>query len=105
MEATVDLDSVQDIHSVGTNILNSKGPGIYPPKQLTFLVSDDGRHFKEVYKQTAFNTVGINQVRAPLKDVRGRYVKLVARNTGTIPAGAEGAGSKAWLFVDEIIIN
>lgn len=105
MEATVDLDSVQDIHSVGTNILNSKGPGIYPPKQLTFLVSDDGRHFKEVYKQTAFNTVGINHVRAPLKDVRGRYVKLVARNTGTIPAGAEGAGSKAWLFVDEIIIN
>jgi len=105
MEATVDLDSVQDIHSVGVNILNAKGPGIYPPKQVTFLVSDDGQHFKEVYKQTTFTKEGINQVRAPLQQVKGRYVKLVAQNAGTIPAGAEGAGSKAWLFVDEVIIN
>ena len=105
LEATVDLDSVQDIHSVGLNTLNFKGPGIYPPKQVSFLVSDDGTHFKEVYKQNTFNKDGINQVRGPLQQVRGRYVKVVALNTGKIPAGAQGAGSPAWLFVDEIIIN
>jgi hexosaminidase len=105
LEATIDLDSVQDIHSVGLNTLNFKGPGIYPPKQVSFLVSDDGQHFKEVFKQSTFNQTGINQVRGQLQQVRGRYVKVVARNAGKIPAGAEGAGSPAWLFVDEIIIN
>ncbi len=105
LEATVDLDSVQDIQTVGLNTLNFKGPGIYPPKQVSFLVSDDGQQFKEVYKQNSFNQTGINQVRGHLKQVRGRYVKVIALNAGKIPAGAQGAGSNAWLFVDEIIIN
>jgi hexosaminidase len=105
LEATVDLDSVQDIQMVGLNTLNFKGPGIYPPNQVSFLVSDNGQQFKEVYKQTAFNQTGINQVRAHLKQVRGRYVKVIAQNAGKIPAGAQGAGTPAWLFVDEIIIN
>jgi hexosaminidase len=105
LEATVDLDSVQDIQTVGLNTLNFKGPGIYPPKQVSFLVSDDGQQFKEVYKQNSFNRPGINQVRGHLKQVRGRYVKVIALNAGKIPAGAQGAGSNAWLFVDEIIIN
>ena len=105
MEAVVDLDSVQDIHTVGLNTLNFKGPGIYPPKQVRFLVSDDGQHYKEVYTQRSFDRDGINQVRKALQEVRGRYIKVEAQNAGKIPAGAQGAGSPAWLFIDEIIIN
>ncbi|KAA2240156.1 family 20 glycosylhydrolase [Chitinophaga agrisoli] len=104
-EAIVDLDSVQDIHTIGVNILNAKDPGIFPPKDLHFLVSEDGQHFKEVYKQNTFNQPGINQVRASLQNIKGRYVKVTAQNVGKIPAGAQGAGSLAWLFVDEVIIN
>ncbi len=38
-------------------------------------------------------------------DVQGRYVRVVARNIGTIPAGHRSAGVKAWLFVDEVLVN
>ena len=34
-----------------------------------------------------------------------RYIKVVVKNWGDIPAGNAGAGNKAWLFVDEIEIN
>ena len=34
-----------------------------------------------------------------------RYVRLQARGTGLCPAGHVGAGSKAWLFVDEIAVE
>ena len=34
-----------------------------------------------------------------------RYVKVIVKNWGEIPADRPGAGSKAWLFVDEIEIN
>ena len=34
-----------------------------------------------------------------------RYIKVVAKNWGEIPAGNPGAGMKAWLFVDEIEIQ
>jgi hexosaminidase len=34
-----------------------------------------------------------------------RYVKVVIKHWGEIPKGNPGAGSKAWLFIDEIEIN
>jgi hypothetical protein len=34
-----------------------------------------------------------------------RYLKIVAKNRGLIPAGANGAGQPAWLFVDEISVD
>jgi hexosaminidase len=105
MEAVVELDSVQDIHLVGINTINVKGDWIYPPKQVVFSVSDDGKTFKEVYKQNTFAQPGINKVRGHLQAVRGRFVKVQMQNFGKIPAGAAGAGNGAWLFADEFIID
>ena len=105
MEAIVELDSVQDIHLVGINTINVKGDWIYPPKQVVFSVSDDGKSYKEVYKQNTFAQQGINKVRGHLQAVRGRFVKVQMQNFGKIPAGAAGAGNGAWLFADEFIIN
>ena len=31
-----------------------------------------------------------------------KFVKIIIENAGIIPAGFPGAGSEAWLFVDEI---
>ncbi|MEC5142573.1 family 20 glycosylhydrolase [Chitinophaga sp. 212800010-3] len=105
MEAVVELDSVQDIHGVGINIINAKGDWIYPPKEVVFAVSEDGKTYKEVYKQTTFTQNGINRIRGTLQQVRGKFVKVKMQNFGTIPAGAAGAGSPAWLFADEFIID
>lgn len=105
MEAIVELDSIQDIHLVGINTINAKGDWIYPPKQVVFAVSDDGKTFKEVYKQNTFAQQGINKVRGHFQAVRGKFVKVQMQNFGRIPAGAAGAGNGAWLFADEFIIN
>ncbi|MGF6925421.1 hexosaminidase [Chitinophaga sp. W2I13] len=105
MEAVVELDSVQDIHLVGINTINVKGDWIYPPKQVVFSVSDDGKTFKEEYKQNTFAQQGINKIRGHLQAVRGRFVKVQMQNFGKIPAGAAGAGNGAWLFADELIID
>ena len=34
-----------------------------------------------------------------------RYLRILAGNIGVCPSWHKGAGGKAWLFVDEIIIN
>ncbi len=34
-----------------------------------------------------------------------RYIKVVAKNYGTIPDGQDGASNPAWLFVDEIQVD
>ncbi|MCW3463614.1 glycoside hydrolase family 20 protein [Chitinophaga nivalis] len=105
LTATVELDSVQDIHLVGMNTMNARSNWIYPPKQVVFSVSEDGKTFKEVFKQTSFTKEGINQVRGKLTQARGRYVRMQVQHFGKIPAGAAGAGNPAWVFADEFIIE
>ena len=38
-------------------------------------------------------------------DATARYVRVRGRNIGTCPPWHKGAGSKAWLFVDEISVE
>ena len=37
--------------------------------------------------------------------LEARYVRVRAKGLGVCPDWHKGAGSKAWLFVDEIILN
>ena len=34
-----------------------------------------------------------------------RYIKMKIPNYGIIPEGKQGAGHKAWTFIDEIIVK
>jgi hypothetical protein len=38
-------------------------------------------------------------------DSQGRYVRVHAENVGKIPGWHRAAGRRAWLFVDEILVN
>jgi hypothetical protein len=49
--------------------------------------------------------VAVREFGMPVRDLRARYVKVRATNMGICPAWHKGAGERAWLFVDEIIIN
>jgi hexosaminidase len=36
---------------------------------------------------------------------RARYIKVHALNAGPLPAWHPGAGGKAWIFVDEVVVR
>ena len=38
-------------------------------------------------------------------DIHTRHIKVIAKNFGKLPSWHEAAGSKSWLFVDEITIK
>jgi hexosaminidase len=103
--ATLDLGSSKQISNLGTNVLNYHWQKMWPPVELVFSVSTDGVSYQDVYRQTRFPVNGINPVRASITPVSARYVKVRAVNQGTIPAGEYGAGGKAWLLVDELLVN
>ena len=61
-------------------------------------------------RQRIVNVFGskTNDKLVPVKfetEQRSRYIKLRVPNYGIIPDGSQGAGNKAWTFIDEIIIN
>jgi hexosaminidase len=42
---------------------------------------------------------------AAFEKVQARYIRLMVRNQGKIPAGSPGAGSAAWMFLDEVVVE
>jgi len=104
-EAIVDLDEVKTIHEVGINTLNYQWQKMHPPKLLLVEVSTDAQSFREVSRQTVFSVEGINMALHKIIPAKARYVRIKASNLGVIPNGFYGAGTKAWLMLDEIIVN
>ncbi|ASZ12772.1 family 20 glycosylhydrolase [Chitinophaga pendula] len=103
--AVIDLGSSQSITQLGTHILNYHWQRMWPPVSLTFLVSENGTDYKEVYTHTSFPLNGINTVAATIPAINARYLKVVGTSKGKVPAGEYGAGGNTWLMIDEIIVD
>jgi hypothetical protein len=109
--ATVDLGRTVRVGRLAVGALQSTATGIYLPARVEFSVSDDGTRFTPaatVLPRRTPQTTGTARelmVTPPLTQVSGRYVRAHIVNLGTIPAGLHAAGSKAWIFLDEIVID
>ena len=107
--ATIDLGKEEKISNVIVHCLRNEGSWIMRPLTVEVLASANGTDFIPVGLSDDFNVkikgleTGTMKVEFAANNVR--YVKVIVKNWGEIPADRPGAGSKAWLFVDEIEIN
>jgi len=104
MEATIDLGRTTSFDSVRIHTLDQNGSWVYLPQYVEVLISDDGNNFTSVGKGSTFvkDTLTMGWITVPTPKQSSRFIKVVAKNYGTIPDGKPGAGNKAWLFADEI---
>jgi len=105
LEAVIDMNNVQAIHSIQTNFLNYHWQKMWAPQKLDIFISSDKIHYQKIYSQQNFAVNGINKVMIKLKPVKARYIKLSALNKGVIPAGEYGAGGNALLMIDEVEVQ
>ncbi len=80
------------------------------PTRVEFEVSADGNEFRKV--ADIKTDVAPENMKSLVRDfaqeitpVKARFVRVKASNLGKIPAWHPGAGSDAFIFVDEIIIE
>ena len=110
IEITIDFEKAKKVDTIRTRFYNGKGQWIYAPKQLDFkLILDDG---SIVYDEKSLNEnnnkiVDLEYIFNYPKglDIKVKSIHFKIPNYGTIPEGKQGAGNKAWTFIDEIIIN
>ena len=110
LDAVIDLGRPRPIHRIATRFLQNINDWIFLPSTVEFLVSENGRDFLKVAE--ARNDVSprtadivIKEFAASLAPRRARYVRVLARTIGAVPDWHFGAGGKAWLFADEIIVE
>ncbi len=108
--ATIDLGQAVPIGKLSAGFLQVPAGGIYMPKQVEFAVSEDGAAFKVVKAiepgvPYAEAEPARRVVEADGSGAAARFVRVRAANVGKIPPGMPAAGTPAWLFVDEIVVN
>ena len=110
-EAIIDLKKVQSVHKLNSSYLQDSRSWILLPKEVQYYVSQDGVSYTLVGSQThtiSALTDSIFRQQMPLQltqAVTARYVKVVAVNYGKLPAGHQGFGDDAFIFVDEVEIE
>ena len=106
-EAIIDFGKDETISNAVIHSLTSGGSWVYPPNSAEIFVSADGQTFVSVGKAETFETTtGSNGIiKVSFNPVSTRYIKVLVKNLGKIPADKPGAGNKPWLFVDEIEVN
>jgi len=103
LNATIDLGKSETINKVTLCVLESQGSWIYFPKNIEVLISNDGQNFESVAQLNSSEIKDLKgEVVLEVKSKKAQFIKVIATNLGKISDGNPGAGSDAWLFVDEI---
>ena len=107
--ATVDLGQPKRINRLAGSFLQEAYSWIWMPREVEYFVSDDGKKFRSVGKVKTDVPVDADgafvQEMAVRPRTNARYVKMVAKTIGICPEGHVGAGQKAWIFCDELVIE
>lgn len=102
--------SNQPIQQLAISCLNQNHSWIFLPTAITLLGSEDGKTFQPI-KHWETSIIDRQATEGPcILTFNGPasiapYLRLHIANQGICPQGHPGAGEKAWLFVDEIIVN
>jgi len=108
--AVIDLGKKKRIEAVEIGFLQKTGSWIFFPRSVEVAVSDDGTDFR-VVETRAFpvrdddSRVLTETLRLETGKIRARYLRVTAASIKTCPEGHSGAGGKAWLFADEIVVR
>jgi hexosaminidase len=103
---TLDLQKNVTLNQVLLRFFKAEGQWIYLPPLIELYTSPDGVSFS---KYTSISNIGayekIGDILFNLGGVSTRFLKIHAYNYGVIPDGRQGAGHRAWLFIDEIAVR
>lgn len=101
VEITIEFDNPTEINAISTRFHNGNGQWIYAPKKISF-------EFDNGEKRTILLKNNNELLVAVFEKFEEKIVKTIVisiPNYGIIPEGKQGAGNKAWTFIDEIIIE
>jgi hypothetical protein len=112
LEAIIDLEKTQEIGFMSTAFLQVTNHVVFFPENVSYAYSQDGENFTTVCsikndspltKMSKINEIKYFNLNFP--KVKARYIKITAENMNEPPYWHHAAGTSAWIFADEIIVD
>ena len=112
LKITIEFNKPTKIKSISTRFYNGNGQWIYAPKEIGLqLQLENGKVIssKKIIERKDSLLVdfrlNVSQFYPKDKILKTKKLKITIPNYGIIPEGKQGAGHKAWTFIDEIIVE
>ena len=108
-EAVVDLRDVRAITCIGSGYCQDARSWIWMPQWVEYSVSEDGKQYTCIAHVD--NTVAQRDMQVQVwncevpVNLNARFVKVYAKNIGTIPEWHPGNGNPGFIFIDEIWVR
>lgn len=105
----IDLEKEQIITKVAVNFLQNTGSWILMPEEVIFEILSKEK--KSVYKEVLVPEATLEvkgtivEELKTMTNLNGQYIRVHAVNYKELPEWHKSAGSKSWLFVDEVVIK
>lgn len=107
LEVIIDLQEMISVNQVSTRLFDAPGQWIYAPAEVWIELLDAQKELVSS-KQAILHRDALLPTLVLVQESfehTANYVVVQVKNYGTIPDGAQGAGHKAWTFIDEIIVR
>lgn len=110
-ECIIDLQNQQTIQSITSGYLQDTQAWIIFPKTVEYYISSDGLNynlFKTIENGISADDYSIQKrlfTGFAQPQTSARYIKVIAKNFGTLPEWHQGKGGEAFIFIDEIEVK
>ena len=113
MEATIELTDPIDIKGFRLGYAHNPDSWVVAPKSVQYAYSKDGEHYTE-WESAIMTEYSLPDSKVPAgrmlayataKAKGVRFIRLKVENQGVLPLWHPNKGEKAWLMVDEIILE
>ena len=109
LEAVIDLQEATEFEKLSFCANVVKGDWIMGPRGVRVRISDDGKNFKEIFTEDIPSLAqtdkdGLHPYEFELGKQKARYVEVLIKSD-TLPEWHGGAGSPAFIFVDELVLE
>ena len=111
LDAVIDLQEEKEISSVSIGTYLVPGDYIFGLTGIEVYGSEDGKSYRKIASKSiptlekgSKNNV-LKREELTFDKTKTRYVRIVGKITPVLPGWHSGAGSKAFLFLDEIAVN
>ena len=108
-ETTIDLGRTENVSNVVVHSIRHTASWIWQPLAVEVFVSNNGTDFIAAGLTDDFivkiRGLETGTMKVEFSPKSARFVRVIVKNWGDIPVGNPGAGTKAWLLVDEIEVN
>ncbi|MFK8060517.1 MAG: chitobiase/beta-hexosaminidase C-terminal domain-containing protein, partial [Polaribacter sp.] len=105
LEITIEFDKPTEINSISTRFHNGNGQWIYAPEEIGFsFLLEDGKTINDIRLIKNRDSLLVNY-HYKIEPIKVSKIEIIIKNFGKIPEGKQGAGHKAWTFIDEIVVE